>query len=116
MNINIIIYPPPLLFIRWRYTTTPTTPTWPRRATPILQRKRNSCFNSSFNSPPLCLFWFQVEVYYNPKNTNLGGSERVFMRGGWNRWRHPKPFGPIEMTPPVTGDHFRVRHLWFEFL
>ncbi len=30
-------------------------------------------------------------------------------RGGWNRWRHPRSFGPLEMTPPKVGDHFQVR-------
>lgn len=29
-------------------------------------------------------------------------------RGGWNRWRHPRGFGPLEMTPPKEGDHFQV--------
>ena len=29
--------------------------------------------------------------------------------GGWNRWRHPKPFGPLEMTAPTAGEHFSVR-------
>lgn len=50
-----------------------------------------------------------IEVYYNPQNTILAGKPNVFLRGGFNRWRHPKPFGPIQMIPPETGDHFRVR-------
>lgn len=29
-------------------------------------------------------------------------------RGGWNRWRHPRGFGPLEMAPPTVGDHFQV--------
>lgn len=49
-----------------------------------------------------------IEVYYNPQNTILAGKPNVFLRGGFNRWRHPKPFGPIQMIPPESGDHFRV--------
>ncbi len=49
-----------------------------------------------------------IEVYYNPQNTILGGRPNVFLRGGFNRWKHPKPFGPIQMIPPESGDHFRV--------
>ncbi len=50
----------------------------------------------------------EVDIYYNPNNTLLAGSGQVFLRGGWNRWRHPRGFGPVEMVPPAVGDHFRV--------
>lgn len=29
-------------------------------------------------------------------------------QGGYNRWRHPRGFGPLEMTPPTEGEHFQV--------
>ncbi|GAB4820993.1 hypothetical protein N2152v2_008039, partial [Parachlorella kessleri] len=51
----------------------------------------------------------EVDIYYNPNNTLLAGSGQVFLRGGWNRWRHPRGFGPVEMVPPAVGDHFRAR-------
>lgn len=48
-----------------------------------------------------------VTIHYNPGNTLLNGSERVFISGGYNRWRHTKKYGPIEMKPPGTGgQHF----------
>jgi hypothetical protein len=50
----------------------------------------------------------EVTIYYSPGATVLAGRERVFLRGGYNRWRHAKAFGPIEMTPPKEGFHFSV--------
>ena len=52
----------------------------------------------------------EVSVYYNPNNTVLHGGQRMFIRGGWNRWRHPRGFGPLEMTPPAEpgAEHFMV--------
>ena len=44
-----------------------------------------------------------VTISYNPNSTVLHGAERVFLRGGYNRWRHPKSFGPIEMSAPSSG-------------
>lgn len=33
----------------------------------------------------------------------------IYLMGGWNRWTHPRPFGPIKMEPPPAGEHhFRV--------
>ena len=29
-------------------------------------------------------------------------------RGGFNRWRHPKGFGPLLMAPPEVGDHHQA--------
>jgi starch synthase len=43
-----------------------------------------------------------VTLYYNPNNTSLHGAERVFVSGGFNRWRHPKAFGPQELA--ANGD------------
>jgi starch synthase len=49
----------------------------------------------------------EVTLFYNPSNTCLHGAARVFLRGGYNRWRHPKGFGPLEMSPPAPGaSHF----------
>jgi starch synthase len=49
----------------------------------------------------------ELTIAYNPSNTNLNGAQRVFIKGGYNRWTHPKGYGPIEMTPPASGaSHF----------
>lgn len=49
----------------------------------------------------------ELTIAYNPSNTNLNGAEKVFIKGGYNRWTHPKGYGPIEMTPPASGaSHF----------
>lgn len=34
----------------------------------------------------------EVEIHYNPNNTNLRGNEQIFVNGGFNRWQHPQPF------------------------
>ncbi|KAK9805611.1 hypothetical protein WJX72_007789 [[Myrmecia] bisecta] len=50
-----------------------------------------------------------IELCYNPHDTPLHGSQQIFVRGGWNRWSHPRPFGPIKMIPPADGgSHFRA--------
>ncbi|EFN55259.1 hypothetical protein CHLNCDRAFT_134595 [Chlorella variabilis] len=49
-----------------------------------------------------------VTVYYNPNNGGLPGRQHIWIKGGWNRWRHPKAFGPLEMDPPKEGDHHSV--------
>lgn len=41
-----------------------------------------------------------VTIHYNPSNTNLNGSERICLTGGYNRWRHNKNFASIEMKAP----------------
>ena len=33
-----------------------------------------------------------MKLFYNPNNTSLKGSERVFIVGSWNRWSHEKTF------------------------
>eukprot|EP00890_Picochlorum_soloecismus_P001226 jgi/Picsp_1/2103/NSC_05568-R1_glycosyltransferase family 5 protein len=38
-----------------------------------------------------------LSIHYNPDNTILHGSENVFLTLGFNRWRHPKSYGPLEM-------------------
>jgi starch synthase len=49
----------------------------------------------------------QLTIAYNPNNTHLNGAQKIFIKGGYNRWAHPKGYGPIEMTPPTAGaSHF----------
>ncbi len=51
----------------------------------------------------------EITMFYNPRDTPLNGRQRIFIQGGWNRWSHPRKFGPIEMTPPAEGQqHFQV--------
>jgi starch synthase len=45
----------------------------------------------------------EVTVFYNPSVTNLNGRERIYLRGGWNRWSHARKFGPLPMSPPAAG-------------
>ena len=33
-----------------------------------------------------------MKLYYNPQNTCLNGSERIFVVGSWNRWSHEETF------------------------
>lgn len=33
-----------------------------------------------------------MKLYYNPQNTCLNGSDRVFVVGSWNRWSHEETF------------------------
>ena len=30
-------------------------------------------------------------------------------RGGYNRWRHPRGFGPLRMEPPSPGEHWSAK-------
>lgn len=60
-----------------------------------------------FTVPEVVQAGQDVTVYYNPNNTSMHGREAIWMKGGFNRWRHPKQFGPVEMTPPLEGDHFQ---------
>ncbi len=46
----------------------------------------------------------EITIYYNPRSTNLSGRDRIYIRGGWNRWSHVKSFGPILMSPPGEGE------------
>jgi hypothetical protein len=53
----------------------------------------------------------QIELYYNPRDTPLAWREEVWVRGGFNRWRHKYTFGPFRMAPPGDGgEHFSVRN------
>ncbi|PSC67151.1 glycosyltransferase family 5 [Micractinium conductrix] len=61
-----------------------------------------------FTQPEVVKAGQDVTVYYNPNNTNLNGRHAVFLKGGYNRWRHPRGFGPLEMTPPTEGEHFQA--------
>ena len=52
----------------------------------------------------------QIQLYYNPRDTPLAWREEIWVRGGFNRWRHKYTFGPVRMTPPGEGgEHFCVR-------
>jgi len=59
-----------------------------------------------FTDPAVPSAGCEVTLFYNPGNTVLHGRDRVFIQGGWNRWCHKQRFGPIEMEPPVSGEHF----------
>ena len=62
-----------------------------------------------YTQPEVVTAGSEITVYYSPRDTNLTGRQRIFLRGGWNRWSHPRPFGPIEMEPPAEGtEHFKV--------
>jgi len=47
---------------------------------------------------------------YNPRDTPLNGTEKVFARVGFNRWSHPRGFEkPIEMKKPdADSGHFSL--------
>ena len=47
-----------------------------------------------------------LTIHYNPDNAALPGAQRVFLRGGFNRWRHPRVFGPLEMARAPGASHF----------
>jgi starch synthase len=60
-----------------------------------------------YTEPSTPLAGKELTIAYNPSNTHLNGAQRVFIKGGYNRWTHPKGYGPIEMTPPAAGaSHF----------
>jgi hypothetical protein len=40
-----------------------------------------------------------VDIFYNANTTNLAGRANIYVRGGWNRWMHPKPINSIRMNP-----------------
>jgi hypothetical protein len=40
-----------------------------------------------------------VDIFYNANTTNLAGRANIYVRGGWNRWMHPKPIKSIRMNP-----------------
>ncbi|KAI7836090.1 hypothetical protein COHA_010018 [Chlorella ohadii] len=61
-----------------------------------------------FTTPEVVEAGEEVTVYYNPNNSALPGRNQIWIKGGWNRWRHPRSFGPLEMTPPKVGDHFQT--------
>lgn len=46
-----------------------------------------------------------LTIHYNPNNTNLCGSENIYITLGYNRWRHPKSIKALEMTK-AQGEHF----------
>ncbi len=50
-------------------------------------------------------------LYYSPADTPLAGEgPPLFVTGGWNRWEHPKRFGPLEMKVPEAGaTHYQAR-------
>uniref|UniRef100_A0A7R9VX43 starch synthase n=1 Tax=Chlamydomonas euryale TaxID=1486919 RepID=A0A7R9VX43_9CHLO len=56
-----------------------------------------------YTEPEVVTAGKDLTIFYNPANTILSGRERVFIRGGWNRWNHAKKFGPLEMTKMPNG-------------
>jgi starch synthase len=56
-----------------------------------------------FTEPSAPVAGRQLTIHYNPDNTTLHGAQQVFMRGGYNHWRHPRSYGPLELTPPTAG-------------
>ncbi|CAK0787776.1 hypothetical protein CVIRNUC_010998 [Coccomyxa viridis] len=44
-----------------------------------------------------------VQVYYNPDSTVLRGRPETWLRGGWNRWAHPRAISPQRMQPVLPG-------------
>ncbi|GMH38213.1 hypothetical protein BSKO_06097 [Bryopsis sp. KO-2023] len=61
-----------------------------------------------FTDPPVIKAGEKVDIYYSSNNTCLNGKEQIYINGGWNRWTHKKPFGPLKMTPPSDGDHWKA--------
>lgn len=61
-----------------------------------------------FTVPPVLMAGRNVTVYYSPNNTCLNGKKQVYIQGGFNRWLHKKSFGPVKMSPPKEGIHWRV--------
>lgn len=60
-----------------------------------------------YTSPEVIQAGSTITVRYNPQDTVLRGRDRIFIRGGFNRWSHSKFFGPVEMLPPNKGElHF----------
>jgi glycogen synthase len=49
-----------------------------------------------------------VRIFYNPEHTALNGAQEVYVRGGWNRWKHDQVWGPVIMDPAKesSGGHF----------
>ena len=48
-----------------------------------------------------------MKLFYNPNNTSLKGSERVFIVGSWNRWSHEKTF-KLPMTEVLVKGEKRM--------
>ena len=73
-----------------------------------LEVRRKQMRHVLFTEPPNPVAGQEVTISYNPNSTVLHGAERVFLRGSYNRWRHPKAFGPIEMVAPTDAgsQHF----------
>lgn len=60
-----------------------------------------------FTDPEIPVAGKDVKIYYNPNNTTLNGSTDIHLTLGFNRWRHPKAVGPVEMEP-TSGDHYEA--------
>lgn len=62
-----------------------------------------------FTVPELPSAGDEVTVHYNPSNTNLNGSENIYIIGSFNRWHHREKFGPLKLKPEAEGEHCSVR-------
>ena len=57
-----------------------------------------------------------VKLFYNPDTTALRGRPEIWIRGSFNRSRHPEKFGPLRMEPLVRGGNgFNVVELQVGF-
>jgi len=50
-------------------------------------------------------------VYYSPEYTNLHGEKDIWIRGSFNRWRHPHPFQPVKLQKPTDPTKAKGGHL-----
>ena len=62
--------------------------------------KRRQLYHMLYTQPPAVTAGSTVTLFYNAANTSLREAQRIFVRGGWNRWTHPKKLGPLELLPP----------------
>lgn len=59
-----------------------------------------------YTMPPRPRAGDMVSVFYNPQRTMLQGRPEVYVRGSFNRWRHPSCFIPTRMTPAWQDAEF----------
>lgn len=88
---------------------------------PFLQakagRKRRDLQRHIFyTEPPTPVAGETVKLFYNPDTTALRGRPEIWIRGSFNRSRHPEKFGPLRMEPLVRGGNgFNVVELQVGF-
>lgn len=74
----------------------------------VKQVRRKQMRHVLFTEPEVVQAGKPVTIHYNPDNTSLAGRDRVWLSGSYNRWKHPKTYGPVELAPPEQGQHFSV--------